>query len=120
LKAAFIVLVAALLVVGGAASCRQIHSVITEPVVLVDETVSIESGKSATYWLAEGDYLITVHSNDAVEVRFIGPVVGVESDPTTYYYERLEAQDGGGLWIHNPSGVFSNPNAIVHVKIVED
>jgi hypothetical protein len=88
-----------------------------------DESVAIESGGSVRWDLKSGHYDIDISSDDGITVEWIGGGVdeGYNSNGavTEYHKRDVPVFESTTLKIYNPTGWFSNPTALVHVKIVK-
>ena len=95
----------------------------TYPVTLIDTSVAIGSGRWILQDLAPGDYDISITSDDAVEIKWIGGGVDSSYNTKTAVYEYIKRgipfSSPVTLKIYNPTGIFFNPSAIVHIKIVK-
>lgn len=93
------------------------------PVTIMDRTVTIQSGNTFIQDLTAGSYDVSISSDDPVDVQWIGG--GVDSGYNTtggvkeYTKRMVPVFEAVTFKIHNPSGVFSNPTAVLHVKIVK-
>ncbi|MEA3420083.1 MAG: hypothetical protein U9Q97_00210 [Acidobacteriota bacterium] len=103
-------------------ACQEAQDALPGAHTIVDKSIQIESGNSSYIDLRKGEYTVRISSDDAVTVEWIGDnLTGYNTDsPTKSYNVNVQASDSTTLKIHNPSGWFSNPTAIVHVKIVDE
>jgi hypothetical protein len=113
-----VIIVAVLMIVGLAIACGGNHS--PAPVTIIDSSITIE-GNHTKYWdLEPGLYDVDISSDDGLQVEWIGGGVdqGNNSDGAVKEYHRtVRASESTTLKIFNPGGIFSNPTALVHLKI---
>lgn len=92
------------------------------PTTIVDDTFSIESGGMKYLDLGPGYYDVDISSDDGVEVQWIGGGVdpGYNSGAVTEYHKRsVPVFQSTTFKIYNPTGWFSNPTALLHLRIVK-
>lgn len=95
----------------------------TYPATLIDTSVAIGSGRWVLQDLAPGDYDVSINTDDAVEIKWIGGGVDNSYNTKTAVYEYIKrsvpVSKPVTLKIYNPTGIYFNPSAIVHIKIVK-
>jgi hypothetical protein len=95
----------------------------TYPVTLIDTSVAIGSGRWILQDIEPGYYDVSINTDDAIEVKWMGG--GVDSSYNTkaavyeYIKQSVLVSEPVTLKIYNPTGIFFNPSAIVHLKIVK-
>lgn len=107
----------------GTIACGENGGKSVTPTTIIDQSVTIESGY---YWyigLQPGDYDVTLNSDDGITVQWIGG--GVDQGYNTneavkeYVKRSIPVFDSTTFKLYNPTGIFSNPTALVHLKIVK-
>jgi hypothetical protein len=94
----------------------------TYPVTLIDTSVAIGSGRWILQDLEPGYYDVTINTDDAVEVKWIGGAVDSSYNTKGAVYEYMKksvpVSTSVTLKIYNPTGIYFNPSALVRIKIV--
>ena len=95
----------------------------TYPFTLIDTSVAIGSGRWVLQDLAPGDYDVTINTDDAVDIKWIGGGVDHSYNTKGAVYEYIKrsvpVSRSVTLKIYNPTGIFFNPSALVCIKIVK-
>lgn len=90
---------------------------------IIDQTVTIASGNSWYTELAPGDYDVTLNSDDGVTVQWIGGGVdqgyNTNGAVTEYIKRSVPVFQTTTFKIYNHTGFFSNPTAILRLRIVQ-
>jgi len=106
------------------------------PITIVDSSITIVSGDTYYIDLTAGYYNVSFTSDDDVTVQWLGGNVdlGNNVDPeatatttpnggavTTRSYTKNNVQAYGSttLKIYNPTGIFNNPTALLHLTIIK-
>jgi hypothetical protein len=91
-------------------------------VTIFDSSVSIVSGDTYYLDLDPGYYNVDLSSDDGVTVEWIGGGVdqGYNSGATEDYHKQsVPVPQSTTFKLYNPTGIFFNPTALVHLKIVK-
>jgi hypothetical protein len=90
---------------------------------IIDSSITIESGGTYYLDLAPGYYDVSITSDDGVTVEWLGGGVdqGYNSNGavTEYIKRSVPVFQSVTFKIYNPTGIFFNPTALLHLRIVK-
>jgi hypothetical protein len=101
---------------------RGAHDAIPGAHTIVDRSIQIKSGGNSYIDLRPSYYTVRISSDDPIEIEWVGGnLTSYNTDtPIKRYNVNLRVSGSTTLKIHNPSGWFSNPTALVHIQIVDE